>query len=248
MLDYYNWSCYCQYMCTSADAKNNLAQGNSRRSKGQGNRAAIVLASIRLAAMKGLGGVSLADLAAEVGISKSGLYAHFKTREELELATVDEAVAILDREVLQPAMRARAGTERLRVLVRAFLSYLERKVFPRGCFIAAAVVELETRPGPACDLVAAALEQWIALLRQCTQDAQAAGEIDPNADVAQTVFEIQAMMFAANFMFTMTDDLIHLAQAHAGVENVLQRLAVSAEPKQATGTHDAAASRQHSFS
>lgn len=195
--------------------------------KAQFGRAAILLAAVKLAAMKGLANVSLGDLAAEIGMSKSGLYAHFKTREELEQATVETAIAILNKEVLQPAMKARPGTERLRVLVQAFLSYLERKVFPRGCFIAAVALELEARPGKACDLVAGVLEQWIALLRQCIEEGQTLGEIDPQASVTQVAFEIQAMMFTSNFLFVMSDDVSKLLQARTGVENVLTRIAVS---------------------
>lgn len=188
-------------------------------------RAAILLAAVRLAAVKGLSNVSTRELATQVGLSKSGLYAHFKTREELELATVQAAVAILDQEVLQPAMKARAGKERLLALADSFLSYLQRRVFPRGCFIAAAAQELEARPGPACDLVAEALQQWLALLRQCLQDALALREIAPDTDLTQTVFELQAMLFGANFLFVATGDVAHLAQARAGVENILAQLA-----------------------
>src|SRR5579883_3428347 len=97
------------------------------RSKGQASRAAILLAAAKLATTKGLDGLSIGDLAAEVGMSKSGLYAHFKSKEELELATIEMAAAIFDREVLQPAAKAQAGTGRLRALVDAFLSHLERR-------------------------------------------------------------------------------------------------------------------------
>ena len=94
-----------------------------------------------------------ADLAAEVGMSKSGLYAHFKSKEELELATIATAAAIFDSEVLQPATPVPAGIERLKALANSFLSHLERRVFPGGCFFAAVAAELDTRPGPARDRV-----------------------------------------------------------------------------------------------
>src|SRR5262245_45395680 len=100
--------------------------GESQSAKGQASRANILLAAAKLATTKGLDGLSIGDLAAEVGMSKSGLYAHFKSKEELELATIATAAAIFDREVLQPVTRAPAGTERLRTLVNSFLSYLER--------------------------------------------------------------------------------------------------------------------------
>ena len=201
--------------------------GEARRSKGQSSRSTILLAAVKLATMKGLYGLSLGDLAAEIGMSKSGLYAHFKSKEELELATIETAAAIFEGDVLQPAMRAHAGSERLKTLSSAFLSHLERKVFPGGCFFAAVAAELDTRPGLARDRVVEVLNKWLALLTQCLLEAQALGEIDSNADVAQAVFEIEAMLLAANFLFVMMNDPIHLVQGHRGVENVLLRLAVT---------------------
>jgi AcrR family transcriptional regulator len=202
-----------------------------RPSKGRASRATILLTAAKLATTKGLDGLSIGDLAAEVGMSKSGLYAHFKSKEELELATIETAAAIFDSEVLQPAARARGGLERLGALVDAFLSHLERRVFPGGCFFAAVASELDTRPGPARDRVVAILDKWNSLFRQCILDAQASGELDPRADVAQAAFEIQAMLLAGNFQFVMTNDPIRLTQARQGVEHVLARLAVREGPK-----------------
>lgn len=207
------------------------SDGEPRRLKGQSSRATILLTAAKLATTKGLTGLSLGDLASEVGMSKSGLYAHFKSKEELELATIETAAEILDREVLQPAMRAQGGTYRLKALVNSFLSHLERKVFPGGCFFASVAAELDTRPGPARDRVVEVLGKWLTLLRQCILEAQDLGEIDPNVEVAQVVFEIEAMLLAANFLFVMMNDPIHLAQALKGVENVLARLAISVESK-----------------
>ena len=199
--------------------------------KGQSSRATILLTAAKLATTKGLIGLSLGDLAAEIGMSKSGLYAHFKSKEELELATIETAAVIFDGEVLQPAMRATAGTKRLKVLASSFLSHLERKVFPGGCFFASVAAELDTRPGPARDRVVEVLGNWLALLRQCILEAQDLGEIDPHAEVAQVVFEIEAMLLAANFLFVMMNDSAHLAQGQKGVENVLARFTVSPESR-----------------
>src|SRR5262249_50406333 len=116
-------------------------------------------------------------------------------------------------------------------LVDAFLSHLERRVFPGGCFFASVASELDTRPGPARDRVVQVLDRWLSLLRQCLLDAQACGEIDPGADVAQAVFEIQAMLLTGNFQFVMANDLVRLAQARKGVGHVLARLAINGEPK-----------------
>jgi AcrR family transcriptional regulator len=213
-------------------SSNNSSEGNEpRRSKGQSSRASILLTAAKLATTKGLSGLSLGDLATEVGMSKSGLYAHFKSKEELELATIETAAVIFDQEVLQPAMRAQAGVERLKVLVSSFLSHVERGVFPGGCFFSAVAAELDTRPGPARDRVVEVLGSWLGLFRQCILEAQDLGEIDPNAEIDQAVFEIEGMLLAGNFLFVMMNNPIHLTQACKGVEHVIARLAVSAESK-----------------
>src|SRR5262249_26669180 len=140
-------------MNTFFSKKSTTEDGEHPLSKGQASRDMILRTAAKLATTRGLDGLSIGDLAAEVGMSKSGLYAHFKSKEDLELATIETAAAIFDSEVLQPVTRAPAGTERLRTLVNSFLSYLERRVFPGGCFFAAAASELDTRPGPARDRV-----------------------------------------------------------------------------------------------
>jgi AcrR family transcriptional regulator len=203
----------------------------SRRSKGQASRTNILLAAAKLATTKGLDGLSIGDLAAEVGMSKSGLYAHFKSKEDLELATIETATDIFDREVLQPAMGAPAGIRRLRAVVGSFLTHLKRRIFPGGCFFAAVAMELDTRPGLARDRVVVVQEKWLSFLRQCFVDAQALGEIDSVADVAQAVFETEAMLLAANFLFVLTNDLTRLTQARVGVSNILARLVGNAPKK-----------------
>jgi len=205
--------------------------GDGSRSKGQVSRENILLAAAKLATTKGLDGLSIGDLAAEVGMSKSGLYAHFKSKEELELATIETAAAIFDREVLQPVPAAAAGTKKLLALVDSFLAYLKRQVFPGGCFFAAVGMELDTRPGAARDKVIEVLEQWLSRLRQCLLDAKAIGEIDEDAEIEQAVFEVHAMLAAANFLFVVTSDTRKLTQARKGVEHVLARLASRAAPK-----------------
>lgn len=203
-------------------------------SKGEASRSAILLAAAKLATTKGLDGLSIGDLAAEVGMSKSGLYAHFKSKEELELATIETAAEIFGREVLSTALQAPAGLQRLRALVDSFLGHLERHVFPGGCFFAAVAMELDTRPGPARDRVVEVQRGWLTLLSQCFVDAQESGDVDSGADVAQAVFETNAMLLAANLQFVMTNDPGALAQARLGAEHVIARLgAASKQPRPA---------------
>lgn len=204
-------------------------ESETRSSKGETSRTTILLAAARLATLKGLDGLSIGDLAAEVGMSKSGLYAHFKSKEELELATIEMAADIFGREVLCPAMEVPAGTHRLRALIESFLTHLERRVFPGGCFFAAVAMELSKRPGVPRDRVVEIQQKWLSLLKQCFVDAEANGEIASGVDVAQAVFETQAMLLTANFFFVMTGDTAPLAQARQGVDHVLARLASNNE-------------------
>src|SRR6516165_9900361 len=129
LLDYYDRSCYCQVMNAVSTQKTSEPGDVPRPSKGQASRATILLTAAKLATTKGLDGLSIGDLAAEVGMSKSGLYAHFKSKEELELATIETASDIFDREVLQPANKAPSGARQLRALVGSYLAHLERRVF-----------------------------------------------------------------------------------------------------------------------
>ena len=104
-------------------------------------------AAASLATVEGLEGLSIGNLAAAIGMSKSGLYAHFGSKEELQLATVAEAERILTDEVIQPALAAEPGLAQLAAVCEAFFSYVERRVFPGGCFFAATSLEMGTRPG-----------------------------------------------------------------------------------------------------
>src|SRR5215471_10562497 len=108
--------------------KTTTEDGEHRLSKGEASRESILLAAAKLATTKGLDGLSIGDLAAEVGMSKSGLYAHFKSKEDLELATIEMAATIFDREVLQPVLAAPAGSKKLLALTNSFLAYLKRQV------------------------------------------------------------------------------------------------------------------------
>ena len=117
------------------------------RADGERTRAAILRAAASLATTDGLEGLSIGNLAAATGMSKSGLYAHFGTKQDLQLATVAEAERVLHAEVIAPALAAPPGLAQLAAACEAFLSYVERRVFPGGCFFVATALEMGTRPG-----------------------------------------------------------------------------------------------------
>src|SRR5947209_11539480 len=119
-----------------------------RRSDGERSRNAILEEAARLATVEGIGGLSIARLAEAVGMSKSGLFAHFGSKEELQLATIEKADAVFAAQVLAPAADASDGLDRLRRLAEAYLRYVGSDTFPGGCFFASVLAEVDMQPGP----------------------------------------------------------------------------------------------------
>jgi AcrR family transcriptional regulator len=194
----------CQAMVVpSADS---AASGprRRRRSDGERSRAAILREAARLATVEGLDGLSLGRLAEAVGMSKSGLFAHFGSKEELQLATIDAASAIFEELVIEPAGAAPAGLPRLRAYIEGFLDHVEESVFPGGCFFISAMSELDAHPGPVRDGAMAFSRLWLTLLAQQVTAAQAAGESDPDADPEQVAFELHAFMVLGNMQYVAT--------------------------------------------
>jgi len=160
------------------------------RADGERTRAAILRTAASLATVDGLEGLSIGNLAAATGISKSGLYAHFGSKQELQLATVEEAERILDAEVIQPALAARPGLAQLTAACEAFFSYLERRVFPGGCFFVGAAAEMGGRPGRVAERVAQVQQEWRDLLLREADQAAQQGELPTKTEPAQLAFEL----------------------------------------------------------
>ena len=176
------------------------------RADGERTRSAILRAAASLATVDGLEGLSIGNLAAAIGMSKSGLYAHFGTKQELQLATVDEAERILTEEVVQPALAASPGLGQLAAACEAFFSYVERRVFPGGCFFAATALEMGARPGPVKERVAAIQSGFTALLRSFAATALEQHELPAREDPDQLAFELYGIMLAADTNFVLHDD------------------------------------------
>jgi AcrR family transcriptional regulator len=176
-------------------------QTRKTRSDGQRARSAILEEAARLATVEGLDGLSLGRLADAVGMSKSGLFAHFGSKEDLQLATIDSATDVFEAHVVEPAVRAGTGLTRLHALVDSYLRYVETDVFPGGCFFAAALMEMNMQPGPVRDRLVAVFDSWFARLAETVREAQAEGAIDPSVDADQLAFELEAAFFLANSQF-----------------------------------------------
>src|SRR5437763_10608526 len=174
---------------TTGTTDQHAPKQRQRRADGERTRSAILRTAASLASVEGLEGLSIGNLAAATGISKSGLYAHFGSKQELQLATVEEAERILTEEVVQPALAAAPGLGQLAAACEAFFSYVERRVFPGGCFFAATALEMGARPGPVKDRVAAIQSGFTALLRSFAVTAVEQGELPPDVDPEQFAFE-----------------------------------------------------------
>jgi len=195
--------------------------GRKRREDGERSRSAILDAGARLATVEGITGLSIARLAEAVGMSKSGLYAHFGSKQELQLAVVRTARAIFDQRVTEPADLAASAMDRLRVLVDGFVGYLEAETFPGGCFFASVLAEVDTHPGPVRDELVAFLDDWLARLETTIREAQSEGALDPAEDPAQLAFEIQAALMLANAQLVISRRPEPLDRARTAIDGRL---------------------------
>lgn len=192
-----------------------------RRSDGERSRGAILDEAAKLATVEGIEGLSISRLADAVGMSKSGLFAHFGSKEELQLATIDTASAAFAEQVTEPAAGAPTGLARLRALVDGYLDYLEVDTYPGGCFFASVMAEVDMRPGPVRDRLVAFLGGWVGLLEAAVRDAQAEREIDREEDPAQVAFEIQAALLLANARYVVTRDCDPIDRARRAIDRCL---------------------------
>src|SRR5262245_10579788 len=197
--------------------------GRKPREDGVASRRAILQAAANLATTRGLEILSIGELAQHIGMSKSGLYAHFKSKEELELATIETALEIFVREVLATGGAAPSGLGRVWELCEAFLGHLERRVFPGGCFFATVSAQLASRPGRPRDRVMEAQAQWLGQFASALGQAVDGGELPRATDIGQLVFEITAMLVRANFAWIVTGDPQVLEQARTGIRHALER-------------------------
>ena len=179
---------------------------HGERTKGERTRAVILNQAARLATEVGLEGLSIGRLADATGMSKSGIYAHFGSKRDLQLATIQSARHTFVEDVLRPALRSPRGIARLLAICGTYLSHVERRVFPGGCFFAAAAVDVGTRPGPVHDAIVAQQLDWLSLLERLAREAMQCGDLEPDTDPTQLAFELQALLVAANTAFILRGD------------------------------------------
>jgi AcrR family transcriptional regulator len=198
------------------------------RSDGERSRNAILREAAQLATVEGIGGLSISRLADAVGMSKSGLFAHFGSKQELQLATMQAAGAIFGEHVLDPALRARTPLAQLRQLAENYLLYVEAATFPGGCFFASVASEMDTHPGPVRDVAIRFMADWLELLERIIREGQSRGEIDPDVDPGQLAFEIESSVFLANALFVMNPDSKPTDRARRALERRFEEVASAA--------------------
>ena len=202
------------------------AEESRRRSDGERTYSAIIETAMAVASVEGLGGLTIGRLAAKLGMSKSGVYAHFKSKERLQLDTIEAARQVFLREVIEPALSQPEGLAQLRGLCDAFLSYVERRVFPGGCFFAGLLGEFDAQPGTVHRQVAADHTTWLEALVATARAGQQLGEIVPEADLEQLAFELDASMELGNYLYLLYGQPAMLQRARTAVrESIDRRLA-----------------------
>lgn len=195
----------------------------ARRSDGEATHGRILDAALRLASIEGLGSLTIGRLAKELNISKSGVFAHFRSRERLQRETIAAARQIYQREVLEPGLAAPAGLAQVEALCEAYLSYVERGVFPGGCFFAQVLAEFDAPDGAIHEEVQADQRSWIELLESMIETAKTQDELDRATETRQLAFDLYAPLELANYLSTLYRDRSFVGRGRTAVREVLAR-------------------------
>jgi AcrR family transcriptional regulator len=195
--------------------------------KGQQTKVAIVDAALGLATQIGLEGLSIGALAEVMRMSKSGVFAHFGSREELQISVIREYHARFEAEVFRPAMAEPRGLPRLRALFARWMQRTSAEI-DSGCLYISGAVEFEERPGPVRDALVALVNDWLLAMRRAVGQARAEGHLRADADEAQVVFEIHGLILALHYEARFLRGPDAFLRAHAGFDNILARYGLAA--------------------
>lgn len=186
---------------------------DGRLARGDRTRLAVLDTAVGLATEAGLDGLSLSQLADRLGVSKSGLFAHWRSKEALQLATIERARERFAELVVQPALRAPRGVRRLWALHEAKLDYIESVELPGGCFFTNTQFEYDARTGPVRDRLVEVLVEWLDLIKRVATEALTAGELVPGTDPAALAFELNAFATEAVHQSKLMPDVEVLAMS-----------------------------------
>jgi AcrR family transcriptional regulator len=200
--------------------------------KGQQTKAAIVDAALGLATQIGLEGLSIGALAEVTQMSKSGVFAHFGSREELQISVVREYHQRFEDEVFYPAMQEPRGLPRLRALFRNWMRRTSVEI-DSGCIYISGAVEFDDRTGPVRDALVGSVKSWLAAMNRAVVQAKEAGHLRADIDEQQMAFEIHGLILALHYEARFLKYPGSVARANAGFDNILKLY----------GAHDAASAR-----
>jgi len=201
-----------------------------RQTRGLRTRDAILARAVDIASVHGLEGLTIGYLAEQLGMSKSGLFAHFGSKEDLQLATIEAARQRFIDKVTVPAVCATKGMPRLWRLIDFWLSSGEKNVFKGGCFFSAASFEFDSRRGPVRDRVSAIMREWIEAIAKAAKLAQEAGHLDAKLDPTRLAFELHAIAMSGHWAHQLLDDAQAYARARAIALDKLRSIATRACP------------------
>jgi AcrR family transcriptional regulator len=187
------------------------------------SRAALLERSVQLASRYGLEGLTIGELAADLSVHKSNVFALFGSKQELQLATLATARSTLIDQVIAPALPYEEGLPRLAAIGDAWCAYLRSDVFAGGCFLAAASAEMDGRPGPVRDAVAEVMREWIAVLSSNIEAAIRAGDLRGDVLPAAMAFRLNALGMAANWQRQLLEDPTGVEHARAAWRAELER-------------------------
>ena len=188
--------------------------------KGQQTKATIVDAALSLAAHIGLEGLSIGALADVAHMSKSGVFAHFGSREELQMSVVREYHARFEAEVFEPAMKAARGLPRLRAMFNNWMQRTSIEI-DSGCIYISGAVEFDDRPGPVRDALSSSVRTWLAAMRRAVEQSKAEGHLSGNADEDQLLFEIHSLILGLHYEARFLKAAGSIARALRGFDNIL---------------------------
>ncbi|MGW0392448.1 TetR/AcrR family transcriptional regulator [Streptomyces sp. NPDC003042] len=203
---------------------------DGRVERGNQTRRAVLDRTMEIASVDGLEGLSLGKIATDLGLSKSGVFALFGSKEELQLATVRAAVEVFVEQVVRPLRAEPGGVAKVWLLCERWLDYSGRRIFPGGCFFYSVSAEFDARPGPVRDEIAKARSDWTRYVERLLDEARLAGgfreEVDA-ADVPQLAFEFIALMELANAHSVLHEDPTVYERAGRGILDRLRAAAAA---------------------
>jgi AcrR family transcriptional regulator len=190
--------------------------------KGQQTKQAILDAALALASQMGLEGLSIGALAEVTHMSKSGVFAHFGSREELQISVIREYYSRFADEVFYPAMQQPRGLPRVRALFDNWMQRVAVEI-QSGCIFISGAVEFDDRPGPVRDALASSVQAWLAALYRAVVQAKQEGHLLPSADEEQMAFEIHALILALHYEARFLQNPSSVGRARRGFDNILAR-------------------------